>query len=200
MVHKAGFTLIETIVIISLSTILMLVITYAIFQMYQFNAYTFAQANEIESARRGVGIWVRDTREMTFGDNGSYPIAIAEPYRLSFYGDVDRDQYVEYVEHVLLGTTMYKYSTNPTGHPPTYSPNNPDITFTLSEHVQNFEQGVPMFRYYNNSGTEILNPQAMITDIRYIEMNIIVNIDPIRSPGEFMLKGSATPRNLKDNL
>jgi hypothetical protein len=29
---------------------------------------------------------------------------------------------------------------------------------------------------------------------------IIVNIDPVRDPGEFMLKSSAALRNLKPNL
>lgn len=195
-----GFTLVEVIMTVSLATILMLVITYMIFQIYNFNAYTFAQANEVESARRGVAVWVRDVKEMTFGANGAYPIVVAEPNRLVFYSDIDRDEYIEYVEYLLMSETLYKYSTNPIGNPPIYNPDNPDVVFTLSEYIQNIDQVVPMFRYYDNNGEEILTPQTAITDIRYIEINIIVNIDPIRAPGEFMLKGSATPRNLKDNL
>lgn len=200
MHQNQAFTLIETVVTISLSTILLLVITYIIFQIYSFNAYTFAQANEVETARRGVGGWVRDAREMTFGDNGAYPIAIAKPNRLAFYSDVDHDQFIEYVEYLLEDTNLYKYSTNPVGSPPTYNPTDPDATFILSEFVQNLEQEVSLFRYYDNLGQEILDPQAFISAIRYIDISLIVNIDPLRSPGEFMLKGSATPRNLKDNL
>jgi hypothetical protein len=66
--------------------------------------------------------------------------------------------------------------------------------------VQNLPQGQLTFRYYTDTGTLIANPSAMISDIRYMRINLIVNIDPARSPGEFMLQGSATPRNLKENL
>jgi hypothetical protein len=70
----------------------------------------------------------------------------------------------------------------------------------MSEYVQNGNQDRVIFQYYNSNGVLIASPQAMISDITYITMNIIVNIDPVRSPGEFMLQGSAAPRNLKTNL
>lgn len=198
--HHHGFTLIEMLVVIALFTILSLAITSAVAQIYKLNSATFEQANEIDYARRGLLTWVRDAREMTYSANGAFPIVRAENHRMGFYSDIDKDLSVEYVEYVLSTTTLYKYTYEATGTPPVYATTTPARTETLSEYIQNTLQNQITFRYYNDAGAVIANPQASISDIRYITMNVIVNIDPARSPGEFMLQGSATPRNLKENL
>lgn len=196
---KAGFTLMEVIVVTTVSTILMLVVTFSVVSIYQSNGYAIAQAQEIDTARRGLQAWTQDTREMDFGANGSYPIAQAGPYNLSFYADLDPDAITEFIEYELSSTTLYRRVYKSSGFPAVYDLSNPTV-YTLSEFVQNELEGIQLFRYYNNSGEEIFNPNAQITDIRYITIELVVNIDPVRSPGEFVLMGSATPRNLKDNL
>ncbi len=195
-----GFTLVETVVAVSLYVIMMVIVTMFVQNLYQTYGYEFAQANEVDTARRGLLYWVRDAREMTYAEDGSFPLVVVEPYRLGFYSDIDRDDYVEYVEYVLASTTLYKYTYNPTGSPLSYSTTTADQTEVLSEFVQNYDQSQIMFTYANASGTILATPSATISDIRYLDMKIIVNIDPIRSPGEFMLQGSAAPRNLKDSL
>lgn len=197
---SAGFTLLETVVVIAINTLLLVVITSSIAQIYKNNSYTFEQSNEIEAARRSIGIWVRDAREMTSAGNGSYPVAILENNRMGFYSDIDRDLNVEYVEYTLTGTTLTKKTYNPVGYPSVYSTTTPDTTETLSLYVQNGLQNTPVFTYYDAAGVVLASPSAMLTDARFISMKIIVNIDPQRSPGEFMLRASAAPRNLKDNL
>ena len=198
--NKSGFTLVEMLVVIAISTVLLLVITAVVTSLYKTNSYQFAEAQEINTARRGLQSWVRDAREMTFAADGAYPVAVLEDNRIGFYSDIDQDLSVEYVEYVLNGTTLEKRIYNPVGTPVVYNTSSPDAVEILSEYIQNFLQGVPIFTYYDSTGVELLSPSAMISDVRYIRMRIIVNIDPLRSPGEFMLQGSAAPRNLKDNL
>lgn len=195
-----GFTLVETLVAISIYTILLLVVTSSVQTLYKINGYEMAQSDEVDSARRGLVTWVRDAREMTFAEDGSFPLVVVENYRLGFYSDIDRDDYIEYVEYNLSSTTLVKRTYNPSGTPLTYSTTTPDQTETLSTFVQNRLQSQVMFSYSNASGTAIASPAASISDIRYVQMNLIVNIDPVRSPGEFMLQGSAAPRNLKESL
>lgn len=195
-----GFTLIETIIVISLFTLLSLAIFSSVTQIYKYNSVTIEQANEIEVARRGLLTWVRDAREMTFGADGAFPIILAESHRMGFFSDIDKDFSVEYVEYRLSTTTLFKYTYEATGSPPVYSTTTPTRTEILSQYVQNLPQSQVTFRYYTEDGALIANPSAMISDIRYMRINLIVNIDPLRSPGEFMLQGSATPRNLKENL
>lgn len=195
-----GFTLVEMIMVVAISTILMFVISGSILSLYKNHGYTYAQSNEVEAARRSISDWIRDAREMTPAANGAFPIVTVQPHRFGFFSDIDRDSGVEYIEYVVVGTELYKYTYNPIGYPATYNTSVPDETVLLSEFVQNLNQGVVTFNYYNNAGVLLASPAAMISDIRYIDMQVIVNIDPLREPGEFMLKGSAAPRNLKDNL
>lgn len=189
----------EVIVVTAVSTVLMLVITSSIVSIYRTNGYAIAQAQEIDTARRGLQTWTQDAREMDFAANGAYPVVSAGPYSLSFYADIDPDAVTELIQYELSSTTLYRRVHKASGFPATYDLSNPAI-FTLSEFVQNELEGVQLFRYYNSNGDEILNPNAQLTDIRYIRIELVVNIDPVRSPGEFVLSGSATPRNLKDNL
>jgi prepilin-type N-terminal cleavage/methylation domain-containing protein len=199
-IQLRGFTLVEMLVVIAINTVLVGSIMASVTQIYKNNSYTFEQANEIEAARRSIGIWVRDAREMTLGADGSYPVALLQDNKMGFYSDIDRDNNVEYIEYELNGTNLTKKTFNPVGTPPVYSTTTPDSTETLSIYVQNGLQTVPVFTYYNATGTVLTSPSAMRTDMRYATMKIIVNIDPARSPGEFMLHASAAPRNLKDNL
>ena len=195
-----GFTLIEALVVVAINTVLLLVITSTVTQLYKNHSYTFEQSNEIEVARRGLGTWVRDAREMTTGANGAFALVKAGTSTIGFYSDIDKDNSIEYVEYVLgTSTTLRKFTYNPTASS-TYSTTTPSGIEIMSEYVQNGKQNVVIFKYYDSNGTIVASPQAMISDITYITMNIIVNIDPVRSPGEFMLQGSAAPRNLKTNL
>ena len=197
---KTGFTLVETIVVVALFTVLMLVVTNSINSMYRYNSYTFAQAYQVQNARKGIQTLVRDIREMTFADDGSFPLARMESDLIGFYSDIDKDNSVEYVEYELVAsTTLHKRIYNATGSPPVYDTSTPDKTFILSEYVQNIIQGTSTFSYFNNVGTQVSSSTNLV-DVRYITAQIIVNIDPIRDPGQYMLRSSAALRNIKDNL
>jgi len=196
---QAGLTLIETLMVISIMTILSGVLFSSIFSLYRYNANAFAQAQEVNNARRGLNTLTRDLREMTYAEDGTFPVVRMENHFMSFYSDIDRDENVEYVEYELASTTLYKRTHNPTGNPPVYNFSTPDQIETLSVFVQNNLQATSTFTYFDTNGTQ-LTVGSLLTDVRYVRAQIIVNIDPIGSPGEFMLRTSVAPRNLKDNL
>ncbi len=192
---EKGFSMVEMIVIIALSTIVSLALSNSIASFYRLNGYTIAQSYQVSYAREGMEQLVRDLREMTFADNGTFPLAVMEDNRVAFYSDIDRDDSVEYIEYELVGTNLEKSMFNATGSPPTYSAT-PDSTVILSEYVQNDLQSIPMFVYYDAEGNPA-TATSTVTDIRYVQASIIVNIDPVRDPGEYMLRSSASLRNLK---
>lgn len=194
-----GFTLVESLVVVAIFTMLSLGLTGTIISLYQANAYTLEQAYEVNNARRGIERAVRDIREMTYGDNGTYPLVETGTTSIGFYSDIDRDQSVEFVRYVLIGTTLNKYVYNATGTPLTYSTTTPNETYTISQYVRNGVQATSTFRYYTEGGVQS-TASTSVTDIRYIEMTTIVNVDPNRSPGEFTLRSSAAPRNLKTSF
>ncbi len=203
LLHKkfgAGMTLVELVMIIGISTVLLLAITASVVNLYQVNGYNIAQAYEIDNARRGLQDWLGDVREMSYGDTGTFPIAVMENNRIAFYSDVDDEPSIEYVVYEHTGTNLHKRTYKGAGNPIVYDLVNPVKTELLSEYVQNLNQSLPTFYYYDTDGV-LLNPTlSPFTDVRYIEVQIIVNIDPIRSPGEFLLRSGVSPRNLKDNL
>lgn len=185
-------------VVLTLFSVISLVIFNAIASFYRYNAYTVAQSYQVEHARRGVELLVRDMREMTFADNGAFPLVAMGTSSVSFYSDIDRDFSVELVEYELTDTTLYKRIYNATGSPPEYD-DTEDETITISEYVQNGLQDLPIFTYYDGDGA-VLAPSGTVTDVRYVDVHLIVNIDPVRDPGEFMLRSSASLRNLKESL
>lgn len=197
--RTTGLTLVEAVVAISIYTVLLLAIVSSTTGLYRLNAYSIEQAGEIDNARRGITQWNRDVKEMTTAEDGTWPVAVIDEYTLGYYSDTDRDSSVEYVEYILATTTLEKHTYNPSGSPVTYDFTAPDTIEVLSEYVQNINQGTTTFAYFDNAGMQLASTSPLI-NVRYIQMQLIVNIDPDRNPGEFMLRSSLAPRNLKDNL
>ena len=54
-----------------------------------------------------------------------------------------------------------------------------------------------MFVYYTDMGVPA-GATTTVTDIRYVQLSVIVNIDIVRDPGQYMLRSSASLRNLKE--
>lgn len=195
---QKGFTLTEMVVVIAIFGIVSVALGESIASFYRLNGYTLAQAYQVSHARQGMEQMVRDIREMTYADNGAFPLATSSAYRIGFYSDIDRDSSVEYVEYRLSTTTtsLMKNIYNATGSPSTYNlASAPDISVPVSEYVQNGIENIPIFVYYDESGAPA-TATTTATDIRYVSLSVIVNIDPIRDPGEFMLRSSAAIRNL----
>lgn len=196
---QSGMTLVEMVVVIGIYSVLTLVITTSITNFYKSNAYALEQSEEVENARRGILQWNRDAKEMTTAEDGTFPVAVIEDHRFGYFSDTDQDLTIEYIEYILSGTTLKKYTYNPTGSPAVYDFSNPDIEETLSLYVQNINQSFPTFTYFDANGS-VLTSTSPLVDVRYIKAQVVVNIDPNRFPGEFMLRSSVAPRNLKDNL
>lgn len=196
---KKGMTMIEMLVVIGIYTILMGAIFTSVQALYQYNAYSLAQANEVDNARRAMSKLNKDLREMTYAEDGTFPLVKKGPHIIGFYSDIDYDDSVEYVEYELTATNFYKRTYNAVGSPPVYNLSTPDELIKVSEFVQNNLQSTSTFMYYDVNGASVPSG-GLLTNVRYIRAQVIVNIDPLRSPGEFMLRSSIAPRNLKDNL
>ncbi len=194
--RQRGFTFVEMIVVVALFTVLSLALANTIVAFYKANAYTLEQSYEVNSARRALELLTRDLREMTFSDDGTFPLATMATNSIAFYSDIDRDNSVEYVRYALSSTTLYKYVYNATGTPITYPTTTPSETYVVSEYVRNASQATSTFRYYIEGGSAA-TATSTVTDVRYVLTTLIINVDPLRSPGEFTLRSTAAPRNLK---
>ncbi len=191
---KKGFTLTETLVVITIVTLVGGVLTYAIFDFYRTNRYVVESVTATDNARRGISGTLRNLREASYGEDGSYPILSASTSSISFFADVDGDPQIERVRWYLSGGTLFRGVVNASGNPPSYT-GQPEVTDTLVTFVRN-STSTPLFRYFDESGAEISSPVA-VGRIRTVTTEVIVDINPLRAPELFTLTGSATLRNLR---
>lgn len=193
--YSGGYTLVEMLVVIAISALVLAVITDSILSFYRSNTNTLEQAVQVDEGRRGADRMVRDLREVAYADDGTYPLYEIGTTSIIFYSDVDRDYSVERIRYWLSGTVLRKGVLNATGTPPAYNPADEAVS-VISEYVRNASQGLPVFRYYNASSTEIAAGTAT-TSIAYVQVQLVVNVDPNRLPGEFTIRSNAAFRNLK---
>lgn len=196
--RSRGLTIIEMIVTISVTTIIFGAIVSSVIYFYRTNSNVMEQSLHVNSARRGIEMTVRDIREAAYGDDGSFPIIAMGANSFSFFSDIDRDSLTERIRYSLSGTNLLKGVTNPSGSPLSY-PLSDDETLIVSDAVRNDEEDIAIFRYYDNTGVEITD-YTQVSDVAFVTVTLIININPIRKPDEFTLRSSATLRNLKVNL
>jgi len=196
---KRGFSIVETVVVISVFSVVMIALVSLTIYFYRSNAYSVEQSFAVNSARKGVEVMVGDIREATYSDEGAYPIVDAGHYFFEIYSDIDRDNNIEKIRFFVEDGLLKMGSVKSSGDPLTYNDDD-EVVSIISEHVRNVDNNIPIFRYYDSSGGELLNLSLNITNIAYVKVNLIVNVNPNRLPNEFTLKSSATLRNLKTNL
>lgn len=193
-----GFTIIETLVVVGVFALIMTAVSSSIVYFYRSNRIVLEQAYAINSARKGVEFMVRDIREMIYSDEGAYPVISMDANSFYFYSDIDRDDSVERIRYFIDGTDLKKGLTEATGDPPQYLDGNEMIS-TVSDSTRNIEQAIPVFNFFDDQGNEIID-YAKISEVAFVKINLIVNINANRLPDEFTLRSSATLRNLKTNL
>src|SRR3989344_2937979 len=70
-----------------------------------------------------------------------------------------------------------------------------EVTSVISRYVRNTAQGISTFRYYDEIGSEITN-FANWTSVRFVTVNLAVNVNTAALPNQFTLSSSAAIRNL----
>lgn len=192
MKYSKGITLIETIVAISVSTLVFLAVFNFVYYFYRTNNYNLSQMAAVNNARRGMETMIREIREATYSDEGSYPVKEAQDNSFYFYSDIDKDYNIERVRYFLEDDNLKKGVTKSTETTFQYLDENEEIKI-LSQTVRNEDEAV--FTYYDSNNNEI-EDLGILADIRLIQIKLIINTDPNRPPGEFTLISNAHLRNL----
>lgn len=189
-----GMTLIEASVWVAITLSAMLAITTSVQYFYRTNSYTVEQAAAITSAQRGIEGMIKTIREAAYASDGAYPIIALATSSISLYADIDDDPFIERLRFFVQGGALYRGLIDPSGDPPVYT--NPETISQISEYVRNEAQSVDMFRYYDLNGA-LMTDLTDITELRFVEATVIVNINPNRMPNQFTLRSTAALRNLR---
>lgn len=190
-----GFTLVETLITITIFALALGVVTGFIVMTYRTHDFIWQQAIAISEARRGIETMVKEIRRASFGDGGSYIIERAEDFEFIFYSNIDKDKDVERVRYFVEATNFKKGVVNPMSWPIEY-PLADEQIFVLSKYVRNLP---PIFRYFDGNGNELTAP-ARLKDTKLMRVSLIINVNPERLPDNYYLESNVQLRNLKTNL
>ncbi len=150
-----GFTLIEILVAIAISSIILIALVR--FMGTSIPAYRslFLQTLADDTARVQLKRIAHQLREARPSDTGAYPIVEATPHKLVFYADVDGDIATERVRYELVGTDLVRGVTEPSGNPVVY-----DVTGEAASVIaRSIYNGTgPLFTYYGSNYPADPNP------------------------------------------
>ena len=197
--NGAGFTLIELIIFIGLSTGVLAVIALFVTNVGSLKNYFDESLLVDQEIQQTLAVMIPEIRSAAQSNIGNYPIEAASQTSFTFYSDIDRDGIFERVRYYLDGTTLKKGVIEPTGSPLTYNPANE----VIYEAVHNMVTGYTIFNYYdmNYSGTQ--DPMATpvnIPNIRIIGITLTAD-QKNQTAGSAAITHSAkvAVRNLRDN-
>lgn len=195
MSFRRGFSFIEMVVVIGIFSMTMISVTSSILYFYRSNTYSVEQVRAIFSGRRGIDNFTRDMREATYAEDGSYPVASIGTSTITFYADVDSQSDVEKIRYFLDSGDLKRGIIKASGSPLGYTGS--ESISIMSDYVRNLEKNVNIFSFQTATGTVITNASST-QKVRFVLMSLVVNVNPNRLPEEFLLRGSSSIRNLKD--
>ena len=194
--NSVGFTLLETFVMIGVSSFALSAVTLSTIYFYRTNINAIEQAFALQRARTGIFEMVRVIREASFSEEGSFPVVAIAQNEFIFYSDFNHDGLVERVRYFLEDGFLKQGVIVPSGSPLSYFEDMETIRI-VSGAIRNVEDNVPVFVYKNSLGEEIIDA-SLASSASIVDVTLIVNVNPVRMPKEFTLRSTASLRNLRD--
>ena len=200
MREKAGFTLVEIVVVVAIASVIFMAVFNFGIGIFSFNSSAQANLSAQSDARRMLKSIVRELRSASPSSLGAYPISLANATSLTFFVDLDNDGYKEQVRYFLQGNELKKGVIKPSGSPLTYNPASEQMS-TMVRDINNGSS--PIFEYFDSNyagtGASLTEP-VQITKIRLIRITLSIEKDSNKSPKPITVMSQVFLRNLKDNL
>lgn len=194
-----GLTLTEVILAIAIFSSISIGVALYFSRIWESQRFALESSQAQLAASEGVSNTLEHIRNMRQSDAGSYPLVSADANDIVFYGDYDGDGDAERL-HYYFDTdsdTLFLGVREPiAGTPPTYPAGDGSIE-AVSLNVRN-ESGEDIFHYFDNLNRSISAPVENIADVRMVEMDIYVDINPSSSPEPAHFESFASIRNLNE--
>jgi len=195
-----GFSLVEIIVAVAIAAAIFLAIFNFGQDIFSFNSNAQKNLSAQSDARRVLKTITKELRSASPGSLGSYPIVLASSTAVTFFSNIDSDNYKEQVRYFLQGKELKKGVIKPSGSPLSYNPANEAVTIL----VRDLNNGAtPIFDYYDSSYTGTSTPLSQpvqVTKVRLVRVILKIEKDPNKSLGPVVVTSQVFLRNLKDNL
>lgn len=198
---KKGMSLAELLIVVGIIMIVMIAVFAFQANIFIYTKESQTRINNTWQAEAVLKPMTKELRTMVPSANGTYPILLATSTAVTFYANIDTDADIEQVRYFYSTTTLYRGLTQPSGNPPVYNAANETLKI-LATGVR-ASSTLPVFRYYDSTYQGTSSPLAYplnVSAIRLININIIIDSDPNRSPIPRVFSSSVSLRNLKNNL
>lgn len=195
-----GFSLAEVVIVVAISAAIFLAVFNFGQSIFSFNSNATKNLSAQSDARRVLKNIVRELRSTSPGSQGAYPIVLAGTSTLTFFSNIDDDNYKEQIRYFIQNRDLKRGIIKPSGSPLSYNPADEQIV-TLVKDINNGSTSI--FNYYdsNYAGTSTpLTQPVQITSIRLIRIILKIEKDPNKSLGPLIVESQVFLRNLKDNL
>jgi len=120
ILSQQGFTLIEVLV----SCVIIIALGIGILGLQkiisQTQTFVFSRYLSVDQANSSMQALVKELRTARAGDNGAYPLELADDNEIIFYSDIDFDGETEKIHYWLEGEDFYKGIIEPEGYPVIY--------------------------------------------------------------------------------
>jgi type II secretory pathway pseudopilin PulG len=196
---RSGFTTLELVVVMGISSLVLMAVASFIISMFRTTRSINASLTAVEQGRRTVKMFTDELRTAAPSATGAYAIAEAGGTSITFYSDIDRDDYVERLRYFVDGTDLKRGYLKPSGDPLTYSEAN-ETVYTVTQFLSNPGAVFAYFDDNYNGQTAPLTIPPNIPDIRLVRIRLLVDQYPTEPPGPYELLSEVSIRSLKDNL
>ncbi len=188
---QTGFTLIEVMVVISITTVLVFMSMDFITMGFRTARFTKEQDTAVQIARNTMQMLVREIRGANTSERGDYPLILTDDDELIFFSDIDNDNEFEKIRYFLDNSQLKKEVTEPGA---LYDYTEIPTNTIAAEYVNNDSEAIFIFYDENYSETDIINR------IRLIKVVLKINVTPAIAPNDIYVSSDVNLRNLKDNL
>lgn len=199
--NKKGFSLAEIVVVTGITAIIFVGVFNFASSIFLFNSDAQKNLNAQNSARRVLKNMVSELRSASFSSLGGYPVLLASSTAITFFVDLDNDDYKEQVRYYLQGNVLMRGVIKPSGDPLDYKQSDEQVTILIDDIVNDIN--TPIFSYYDSNylgTTTPLSQPVQPTKVRLIRITLMIDKDPNRSSGSMFVTTQVFLRNLKDNL
>lgn len=196
--NNLGMSIIEMIVAMGIFCLIIGSIMAVYMGTNRYRVIIFEQLQTQAEGRRAVQDFINDVRRANYSSIGAYPIATAGTTTIVFYSDIDGDTFRERVRYFLASGTLRKGVIRPSGTPLTYVTSSEIIT----DETHSVANTSSIFFYYNQNYTGTSTPLVQpvtTTDVRLVEIRLVIERDPNKSPVPLYVQTKTAIRNLKSN-
>lgn len=184
MKHRAGFSLVEILIVIAIATIVVFAVANMSGNVNILNSLVSQQLQSTSNVNQALQLLSTDIRSAEPSMAGAYPIDAAGTSSFAFYTDTDGDGIAERVRYFFASSSIWRGVTQPTGTPPVYQTSTSEIVTSMIQNVI-IATGTPLFSYYNASytGTQLAMTSTIdVSPIRLAGVSFLVDTRPGQAP------------------